>query len=651
MLRILVVDPDPDTAARIERLFGERHATRLELCGCTELDAAFGQMAVRPPAAVLLGSSLLPLDDEARLRKLLERFTPIPVVVIAEPEHARSAGRAVAAGAQDWVPKDAPLFLALARIVAYAIERAEAERRIARLERTARSAEALLVDVLESASRAALLVDADGRVQRCNAAAERLLYRPRTRIEGRPFADFLLKYDLARYRDAIHLAGARPGQNVVEEVRLVTGDETEPVRLEVRTCGPDEARRMHVLWLQPVQTAAGFEGDPEAQLRRLLQEVIASGRTRVPIAQVHLLGLDEVRKALGDRWPELEHRVHRVVERVLGSFLSPHERYCRNGDGGYIVVFARATNEEAAARAAAIAEAIEAAVLGADDLTARARSLVPPLGERERTALARVSAEVQEAAIDDPGLGRAAEPGSWLAGDWPMRPVEKDPVVELERQARERLRLDFEPVYDHAGLPTSMFLARPDGDGGSVLGQLLGLARSLPNALPVHDVCLLDATLAALEQEPGLEQMLVFAEVHYETLASRRFAEPYLARLRQIGPELQRSLALLIVGVAPGTYPPKLGRAVALVREFGRMRAVTLPDPAGEPPDPTVVRADLLVLDHAPAERMLRESPEVVRGFVRRAQMLQSRVLIRRVPRGFAPLLRERFGFDFTCHA
>jgi hypothetical protein len=81
------------------------------------------------------------------------------------------------------------------------------------------------------------------------------------------------------------------------------------------------------------------------------------------------------------------------------------------------------------------------------------------------------------------------------------------------------------------------------------------------------------------------------------------------------------------------------------------MRAVTLPDPAGEPPDPTVVRADLLVLDHGAAERMLRESPDVVRGFVRRAQMLQSRVLIRRVPRGFAPMLRERFGFDCTCHA
>jgi hypothetical protein len=108
---------------------------------------------------------------------------------------------------------------------------------------------------------------------------------------------------------------------------------------------------------------------------------------------------------------------------------------------------------------------------------------------------------------------------------------------------------------------------------------------------------------------------------------------------------------VLITDVAPGTYPPKLGRDVNLLRDFGRLRGLTLPDPLAEPPDPSVVRADLLVLDYTLSERALREAPDAVRNFVRRAHTLHSRVLLRRVPRGLAPSLRERYGFDLTCHA
>jgi hypothetical protein len=64
-----------------------------------------------------------------------------------------------------------------------------------------------------------------------------------------------------------------------------------------------------------------------------------------------------------------------------------------------------------------------------------------------------------------------------------------------------------------------------------------------------------------------------------------------------------------------------------------------------------VVRADLLVLDYALSERIFREAPYAVRSCVRRAHTLHSRVLLRRVPRGLAPSLRERFGVDWTCHA
>lgn len=437
MLRILIADPDPGTALAVEQLFGERHATRLEVQACASLEEACSQAAQRRPTAVLAGSSLLPLEQEDQLRELVGRFAPAPLVVLAEPEHARRCGRVVVAGAYDWIPKDSPLFLALPRIIVHAVERAQAERAMAQFEQAARSAETLLADILESAPWAALLLDAAGRIQQCNSAAERLLYRNRRRIEGREFADFLVKSSLPSFREAFRRATTRVGQQQTAHVWLATADESEVVQLEMRGSAGDGEGPMVVLWLHPVdKDITWVEAHPDSDLRRILEKVTASGRSQVPIVQVHLLGLGEVREALGQRWPEMEWRVHRIVQRVLANLLQPHERWCRNGEDGYILVFTRATAEEAAKRAETIAEAIRAAVLGADDLTARARSLVPPVPEAQRHALAQIVT----------ALGEADGSGLTLARPAVVAPPENDRVADLGRRLREVLEVDFEPV-------------------------------------------------------------------------------------------------------------------------------------------------------------------------------------------------------------
>jgi PAS domain-containing protein len=472
---------------------------------------------------------------------------------MAEPEHALGGGRAIHAGARDWLPKDSPIFLALGRILAHVVEHAQAEREIARLQQAVRTAKTLLEELMESAPRAALILDSDGRIQHCNAAAEQLLYRPRNRIIGHLFTDFLPKHQLACYRDAIERASRPLGRDLMFEAGLVPAGEAERFQLQLRAVAVDGGGRLAIIWLQPAAAADMSDSAATMQLWQLLQDVAASGRSRVPVAQVHLLGLDEVRNLLGDRWPELEHSVHRIVERVLKRFLLPHERYCRDGNKGYMLVFAQASSEQAAERAAMIAAAIEAAVLGADDLDRRARTLVPPLAAAERAALARVATQVREAELGEPGLTVIAEAGAGQASGTPMRPAESDPLTALERQVRETLRIELEPVYDRAGLPTAMVLGQPDPQGNLLLAQLRQRAGELPRALLVHDICVLDAMLMALDQEPEPDQLLAVTEVHYETLASRRWADSYLVRLRQVDSRLKPALGLLIVGVPPGT--------------------------------------------------------------------------------------------------
>jgi hypothetical protein len=82
---------------------------------------------------------------------------------------------------------------------------------------------------------------------------------------------------------------------------------------------------------------------------------------------IRLVGLEEVKAALGPRWPEMAERVVETAEHVITQNLVAGETFSRSQDDGFVICFAGRTEEEASFAAAVIGRRIRQRLLGFGD--------------------------------------------------------------------------------------------------------------------------------------------------------------------------------------------------------------------------------------------------------------------------------------------
>ncbi len=652
MLELFLVDPCPHLATEIEALFGKGKATRLEIASVPDLDGAVARCRTRPPACAFVSSALLTLDERSELEAQIAGFGETPVIVLAEPEHARAAPRVLAAGADDWVPKSGPLFVGLPRFLAYTLERAELRRNLRELRERQRADQRLFHALMDNTPVAVLALDGDGRVAHCNRGAGELLDRPIGRIEGRRFEDFLAPSS----RCVLTRLAAAPASEEESEtpVELVTASGPEKVRLRHCVVPSGTGGVWRLVWLVPEsrEVAPAPPSDPDDALRRALREVLAKGDGRLPMARIHLLGLDELRTALGERWDEFEAQVRDVVERVLRSQLGPGERFCREAELGYMIIFGGGDERHAAARIAAIEEAVRAAVLGAEELAERGRLQRPPLSGEAYERLATLETSIEEIPIGAEDL--AAEADLWevlRARSHQGGPGGATHPAGIMAELRKTAHGEYEPALDGDGVPAPILLLAFDPRTHLQVERYRRKAGQDPTLLFELDKFVLERHLLLLMEELRMGSDVALVDVHYETLASRCGGDAYMALLEEIPDDLRAVLGFNICGVPPGVYAPKVARLVSALRPFCRLQAVEVDIRRPELPDLPTIRAPMVTVPfHAPAGS---EAPcnERFRTLLNRAHACKVRVLVRRVPRGWSACLRERYPVDFTCLA
>ncbi len=655
MLALLLVDPAAELVTEIEALFGKGKATQLEIASVTSLEAAMAKCRTRPPACAFVSSALLALEDRLELEQQIAGFGEVPVIVLAEPEHARAAPRVLAAGADDWVPKGGPLFVGLPRFVAYTLERVELRRNARELQERQRDHERLFHALLDSTPAAVLVLDEEGRIAHCSRRLSELFDRPLNRIEGRRFADFLAPHSRRMQAELEEEALAASGHESEASVQLATLGRAQAIRMRLCVARSGKGRRWRIVWLTPEKTARE-EGElpdrREDALRRALREVLEKGSGALPMARIHLLGLGELRAALAERWTEFEAQVRDIVERVLRSHLEPGERFCREEGLGYMIIFGAADEARATARIAAMEEAIRAAVLGAEDLAERGRLQRPPLSGDAYERLAAVETSIEEVPVAAEDL--AAEGDLWEVLKARSRQSGHADalhpagiIAELRRTAKG----SYEPALDSQGIPAPILLLAFDQRTAELVERCSRRAAHDPAQLLELDRLVLECHLRMLIEELRMGSDVALVDVHYDTLASRHSGDAYIALLEEVPEDLHPLLGFNICSIPAGIYAPKVARLVSALRPFSRLQAIEVDIRRGELPDLPTIRVPMVTVPYHGLAGQQAGQGERLRTLVNRAHACHARILLRQVPRGWGPALRERYPIDFTCLA
>lgn len=255
---------------------------------------------------------------------------------------------------------------------------------------------------------------------------------------------------------------------------------------------------------------------------RLAARVRGSARDGglIETAQVKLVGLDEVRRAAGARWPRMREHVREGSLKIISARIGPDDTVIPCGDG-FLVVFADVANAETEHRCRDIRDALITFYLGED-------------------ALRVLRAEV------DPETISAAHLANIVSA-----------TPEPLPRARGSLSLGrFWPVWAARHQKVSAFLCAPILDADQPLPRMgytpdfrEKAAHQVADYLDL-DLCLLEQAFDAAEHG---ERPPIGVSVHATTLQSRKARTFYLKHLAANASCAKSRMFVSIAEIPPGT--------------------------------------------------------------------------------------------------
>ncbi len=478
---------------------------------------------------------------------------------------------------------------------------------------TEEAMQALLAQAFQHAGAAMAVAATNGVVVMANPCFQALSGRPAERIVGREMLDNLHPQDhaLAKAMRERQVADGRPYELPLRVIR--PDGHVRPVVMHAVLLERRDLKRFRIVTLiENPERAPGPAAAPAEPPRP--EPVVLAGRIR-------LIGLEDVRDALGDRWPAMAERAMACAEHVLRRRLGPRETFSRAADGaGFVVCFAARDADESAFRAAGIAREVRARLIG----------------EVDDPGVATITAVTDPRPLSG---AEVAEVGEGLTQRLEQRLSARQ--TELGQRARDRLaeaaadaRCDVLPLAAPSGAPVPLVLVDlPRATRMAIESALL--------TLPEGETRGFDPTLLRLE---GLMELLMgdptgpagcaaslLLPVDFESLGQRGRAERCLERLRGLTQPMRARLVPILWQVPEDAVRVRVEDALRLLRPFGRSVGVELADPENPPFDLRTKLANLAVVDAATLLRLHRRGgrPGAPSPAVQRLRLDGLRVVVR----------------------
>lgn len=299
-------------------------------------------------------------------------------------------------------------------------------------------------------------------------------------------------------------------------------------------------------------TALG-DRDFEARARQALAERQRSSST-VLAGTVQLVGLDAIRKELGEGWSQIAGKAHAIAERVIASQLGARDLFSAHGNDSYVLCFPTLNVGEAKRKTSAIVAEIKAGLEQAID-------------RAERVGVSEFVAEVEFA----PALEADRRLIDVLAES--LHAIRKEAAEAYQRHRAALLRdaeIFFRPVWQVSQKSVGLYRSVLDErTGRSSLDYLRSLStpEEIQNAMAELDYLIFSQSIKALHRllQSNIKARFL-VPVHFNTVNLKPLREEYL-RLCHTVPESYRSFCVLeIYGVPNGTPSSRLRELVPPLR-------------------------------------------------------------------------------------
>jgi PAS domain S-box-containing protein len=273
------------------------------------------------------------------------------------------------------------------------------------------------------------------------------------------------------------------------------------------------------------------------------------------VGRIRLVGLDDVRSALGDGWPAAANRAMATAEAVIKRNCGPQDSYSRADDTSFVMCFGRLNEEEASFRAAMIGREIRNRLIGE--------------GEGPDNAYVRsIAAAVRFADQGETGASLQA-----LLLDGLDKQLER-----LEREARQTLHdalasaaCDLEPVFGrNASEIVATQILVPSKLEREIACALAVLPQKESSAFD------LDGLLVGLAAKHAVSSMAqgdtapLLVKISFDIFATRVTTERFFAMCARIDRRVTGRLVLLLSSLPEGLPRTRLQDCVNRLRPFCR---------------------------------------------------------------------------------
>jgi PAS domain S-box-containing protein len=397
------------------------------------------------------------------------------------------------------------------------------------------SVQQLLAKVFSSVDVAVAIINSSGHLVMTNRHIERLLGYKSNEMIG---------------RTSLELAAPSTRASIVARIKQqqATGDDTTYSTIVMRKDGTEVA-------VSITSVIARTSDHKQVRIITFRPEAIDTTAIRSEsVGRIKLVGIDEVRAALGDRWPAIAERAMATAEIVIKRHCGPQDSFSRADDTSFLMCFGVLSEEEASFRAAMIGREIRKRLIG--------------LGESPDNAYVRSIAAVVR--FPNKGESGAALNAILLSGL-------DEQLDRLEREARQTLRdavegatYVLEPTYGRNA--AAQAVASQVLISNKLERKLLTALGALPpkdsEAFDLEGLRLGLAVQHAIASMVLGDTTTVLVKISFEIFSKRARTERFFATCATIDARVSRRLVILLSSLPAGLPRTRLQDCVNRLRPF-----------------------------------------------------------------------------------